>query len=69
MAEKILTVRSTKHGYLVEENVPIGRTPYTAPNVNLYEVKDAISRLRKALGIRLDELDDIELTIDIQEVE
>lgn len=68
MAEKILTIRSTKHGYLVEENVPVGCKSYTAPNVNLYEVKDAISRLRKALGIRLDELDDIELTIDIQEV-
>lgn len=69
MAEKILTIRSTKHGYLVEENVPVGCKSYTAPNVNLYEVKDAISRLRKALGIRLDELDGIELTIDIQEVE
>lgn len=69
MSEKILTVRSTKHGYLVEENVPVGCKSYTAPNVNLYEVKDAISRLRKALGIRLDELDDIEITIDIQEVE
>ena len=67
MAEKILTIRSTKHGYLVEENVPIGWKPYVAPNVDLNATRDAIAKLCRILDIPFSD-DDIEIFINFREV-
>lgn len=69
MAKKIMTVRTNRQGYLVEENVPIGWKPYVAPNVDLSATRDAICKLCRLLGISLNDADGLEIHIDIQEVE
>lgn len=68
MAKKIMTVRTSKHGYLVEENVPVGWKPYVAPNVDLRAAKDAIAKLCSILDIPFVDADDLEIFINIQEV-
>ena len=39
MAKKIITIRTNKHGYLLEENVPSDWNPYVAPHVDHEYVK------------------------------
>ena len=67
MAKKIMTVRTNRQGYLVEENVPIGWKPYVAPNVDLSATRDAIAKLCRILDIPFVD-DDIEIFINVREV-
>lgn len=69
MAKKIITIRTNKHGYLLEENVPSDWNPYVAPHVDHEYVKETLGMLCKALGFSVNDTNDLEIEISIGTVQ
>lgn len=69
MAKKIITIRTNKHGYLLEENVPVDWKPYVAPGIDINCTKDRVTKLCRCLGFSINDVDDLEIEISIGTVQ